>query len=306
MLLWKCPNCRFFRLQIQYAPGCNQTVGIFLSMSLQLDTRAPSGDPRTPAGSLRGTGAAKPQGCSNSPSSPLWPTCEGPTLVPDLTPLPTSAVEPQGDNTAEGTPAWDQGTTGGRTESRGMHPKSYSCLFFTCSMEGSKPCKWDGYGAQRAEAIPLSWGPPARSPVKPRLLMQKGCQGMIWSLIYALHVAPKSCFHKINNFFFPPGETPLLNFRCSQHGTSRWEVTVVRTRLSPTPVFGNKDVPDQLWQRNQCIFSTMSRIPKTETEPAPRLPANSPRCGRSTGPGEKPNCHVVRYCENGNHFCFVQ
>lgn len=202
MLLWKCPNCRFFRLQIQYTPGCNQTVGIFLSMSLQLDTRAPSGDPRTPAGSLRGTGAAKPQGCSNSPSSPLWPTCEGPTLMPDLTPLPTSALEPQGDNTAEGTPAWDQGTTGGGTESRGMHPKSYSCLFFTCSMEESKPCTWDGYGAQRAEAIPLSWGPPARSPVKPRLLMQKGCQGMIWPLIYALHVAPKSCFHKINNFFF--------------------------------------------------------------------------------------------------------
>ncbi|CAN0031885.1 unnamed protein product [Bubo scandiacus] len=38
------------------------------------------------------------------------------------------------------------------------------------------------------------------------------------------------------------GETPCQNFRCSQRGTSRREVTAVRTTLPPPPDLGNTDL----------------------------------------------------------------
>lgn len=134
--------------------------------------------------SLRGTGAAKRHCNSCARSSPLRQPREERTSVVDLTPLPRQRCGAAGGTILqEGIPAWDWGTTGGGTKSRGKHPKYYSHLHSTYGTEGSKPGKRDGRGAYAhcgqlcyspvcRAGIPPSGDPlacPPPPPVKPRL-----------------------------------------------------------------------------------------------------------------------------------------
>lgn len=159
---------------------------------------------------------------------------------------------------------------------------------------------------------PTVWGPSGTLPCGATFANVGGLSGD--ALICHTHRytrckgAPECCFHKINYvFFFPSRRDTVAELQVLPTWTIEAGGDSGENKAVPTTGFG-KHGPAlaKLPAESQCIFSTMKKTLKTETEPVPRLPATSSWHGRSAGPREKPNCHVVRYCENGNHFCFVQ
>lgn len=132
------------------------------------------------------------------------------------------------------------------------------------------------------EVTPPS-GPSGRAPHE---AMGQGCQGDV-------HVALQSCFNNTSYFFSSRTETLLQNSGCSQCRTLRQEV---RPRLCPAAALKRRDLLASGESMHFFHYEKDTRDQKGASA-RPRLLATSP----GWAPGQ-PNCHCVRYCENGNHF----
>lgn len=200
-LLCKWSSCRFSRLQIQSASECNQAVSIFWVHS----------QPR------------------------WWPTQTHQVLARDWGSVPAQLAPPttvQGANLSSGPhpPCWQHywAPEGWCCTRRFLHgagalqevgPRARAgTLSITCTY--TQLTAWSGTNhanmmdtvptvaaGSRAtapvhgEIIPLSGDLLAHLPLKPLLLMQEHCQGMIWCVTYTLCAPPESSFHNINYCF---------------------------------------------------------------------------------------------------------
>lgn len=183
-------------------------------------------------------------------------------------------------------PLWDQGTQEvGWTAGADTLNTGPAYIWPTAQ---SKPCQHDGHSASTWRGHPIIGTLWHSSLWSHRAGLPRN--DLTWS---DLRVAPQSCFNNIS-YFFPPGQRHWRGTPGAPNAERRGGRR------------GQGCAQQQLWGRqtcslveSQCIFSTMKRIPETKkgASAPPRLLATSPRQAP-----RQPNCHCVRYCENGNHF----
>lgn len=135
--------------------------------------------------------------------------------------------------------------------------------------------------------------PSGPSGTAPHEAMGQDCQGTIWPDLNCSACGGSAVLLQYQLLFSSRTETLPWNSRCSQWRTSRREA---RPRLCPAAALGRTDLLTSGESMHFFHYEKDTRDQKGASAP-PQLLATSPR----QAPGQ-PNCHCVRYCENGNNF----
>lgn len=180
------------------------------------------------------------------------------------------------------------GRAGRGTKSRGRHPKHRSCLHLAYSTEQTTPTWWTR--CQHSREVTLPSGPSGTAPCE---ATGQGCQRMTWPDLIWSACGSAVLLQQHQLLFSSRTERPPWNSGCSQRRTPRREG---RPRLCPAAALGKTDLLTSGESMHFFHYEKDTRDQKGASAP-PRLLATSPR----QAPGQ-PNCHCVRYCENGNHF----